>query len=347
MEGKAINKQSGMSLVELMIALVIGLLLSAALITIYVSNKKVFWDSESAAILQENNRFVLKLIVNDLRMAGFYGQMDYKFIDNKTTGFSNGHCKRGESYDLSGGGYSGGISTEYEYSVPVWAVEAGEQIPSCLSGLDVDPNTDILLVKHTRKKRLASGESTSSNKTYIITGHLPQSGNFLAEHVDGTGDTSLETKLSAAGEFENGFIWEYVYHAYYVYKPAGSVYSQLKRIKLEKDGWSSPETVAEGVEDLHFIFGVHDSSVAGSGMVTRYYSASEVSSAGKWQDVVSATIYLRGRSTMSDVSYYDEKTYSYGKRADFTPSGTEARYHRKLLETTEVFYNSQFQQNRR
>ncbi|THB64927.1 MAG: prepilin-type N-terminal cleavage/methylation domain-containing protein [Gammaproteobacteria bacterium] len=347
MAGKIINKQSGMSLVELMIALVIGLLLSAALITIYVSNKKVFWDAESAAILQENNRFVLKLIVNDMRMAGFYGQVDYRFIDNKTTGFASGLCKRGETYDDVTEEFSGGGGTEYEYSVPVWAVEAGEQIPSCLSDLDVDPNTDILFVKHARKIPLDSGVPASANKTYIITGYLPEGGNVFAEHVDGTGDTSLETKLSTGGEFENGLIWEYVYHVYYVYKPEGSVYSQLKRIKLEKDSWSEPETVAEGVEDLHFIFGVHDSSVTNTGMVTRYYSASEVSTAGKWQDVVSATIYLRGRSTMSDVSYYDEKTYSYGKRADFTPSGTEARYHRKLLETTEVFYNNQFEQNRR
>ncbi|THB69197.1 MAG: prepilin-type N-terminal cleavage/methylation domain-containing protein [Gammaproteobacteria bacterium] len=335
------NKQFGMSLVELMIAMTIGLILSAALITIYVSNKKVFWDSEAAAILQENNRFVLKLITNDLRMAGFYGGVDYRLLDKKVTDLASGACKRGQMVNQSSNEFEGGVATEFEYDISVWAVEAGEQVPSCLAGLDVDPNADILFVKHARKKPLDSGVSASSSKTYIISGHDG------GEHVDGTGDTSLEGKVSAAGQYPDGDIWEYVYHAYYVDKPSGSVYSQLKRIKLGKTGWSSPETVAEGVEDLHYIFGVHDSSVTGSGMVTRYYSASEVTTAGKWNDVVSATIYLRGRSTMSDVGYADEKTYSYGKRSGYTPSGTDARYHRKLLETTVSFFNNQLEQARR
>ena len=336
-----IKKQAGMSLVELMIALVIGLILSAALMTIYISNKKVFWDSEAAAILQENNRFVLKLITNDLRMAGFYGGADYRLLNNKVAGIANGHCKLGENYDLSGGGFSGGNSTEYEYDISVWAVEAGYQIPSCLENLGVDSKSDILFVKHARKQPHPEGVDTSPEKTYIISGH------GKGEHVDGTGDTSLESKISVAGEYPNGNIWEYIYHAYYVYKPPGTVYSQLKRIKLGSSGWGVPETVAEGVEDLHYIFGVHDASADDTGMVTRYYSASEVSASNSWEDVVSATIYLRGRSTLSDVSYSDDKTYTYGKRSSVAITGTDARYHRKLLETTVSFFNSQMTQARK
>lgn len=327
-----------MSLVELMIALTIGLILSAALITIYVSNKKVFWDSEAAAILQENNRFVLKLITNDLRMAGFYGGVDYKLVKKSVTDLTTGACKRAEVLDETINELGGGSATEFEYGVSVWAVEAGQQIPSCLIGLDVDSTTDVLFVKHARKKPVADGTSTVATKTYIISGF--DSG----VHVDGTGDTTLNSKLSANGEYAGGNIWEYIYHVYYVYKPSGSVYSQLKRIKLGQGGWGTPETVAEGVEDLHYIFGVHDSSVAGTGMVTRYYSATDVPS---WKDVVSATVYLRGRSTMSDVSYHDDKTYSYGKRVNVAPTGTDVRYHRKLLETTVSFFNNQMEQARR
>ena len=336
-----IERQTGMSLVELMIALAIGLILSAALITIYISNKKVFWNSEAAAILQENNRFVLKLITNDLRMAGFYGGADYRLLDNKVAGFASGHCKLGESYDISGDAFSGGNSTEYEYDTSVWAVEAGEQIPSCLKDLGIDPNADILFVKHARKQPHPAGIDTNPAKTYIVSAH------GKGEHVDGTGDTSLESKISTVGEYPNGNIWEYIYHAYYVYKPPGTVYSQLKRIKLGSSGWGAPETVAEGVEDIHYIFGVHDASAADTAMVTRYYSASEVSAANSWEDVVSATIYLRGRSTLSDVSYSDDKTYTYGKRSSVAITGTDARYHRKLLETTVSFFNSQMTQARK
>lgn len=325
--------QGGMSLVELMIALLIGLLLSAALITVYISNKKVFWDTEAAASLQENNRFVWKLIVNDLRMASYYGRhVDYQQIENKGVAeLGAGSCLRGS------------VESEFEYEVPVWAVEAGEAIPECLTGFDVDPTTDILFVKHVRKESMDASGNSDADRTYIITG-LNHGG-----HYNGTGDTSLSDELSMGGEYpySKSRIWEYVYHAYFVYKPADAIYSQLKRIKLTSSGWSTPETVAEGVEDLHFIFGINDATSAGAGMVSRYYSASQVTAANKWKDVVSTTIYIRGRSTRSDRSFEDKKTYTYGNRAAYTPSGTDARYHRMLLETTESLYNRQIRKSQK
>lgn len=323
--------QGGMSLVELMIALLIGLLLSAALITVYISNKKVFWDTEAAASLQENNRFVWKLIVNDLRMAGYYGDhVDFQSIENKgVSDLGAGSCLRGTT------------KSEFDYEVPVWAVEAGETIPTCLAGFDVDPNTDILFVKHVRKESMDASGSSDADRTYILTG-LDHGG-----HYSGTGDTSLADELSIGGEYPGGKIWEYVYHAYFVYKPADAIYSQLKRIKLTSSGWSVPETVAEGVEDLHFIFGINDTASAGAGMVSRYYSASQITAADKWKDVVSATIYIRGRATRSDRSFEDKKTYTYGNRAAYTPSGTDARYHRMLLETTETLYNRQIRKSQK
>lgn len=325
--------QGGMSLVELMIALLIGLLLSAALITVYISNKKVFWDTEAAASLQENNRFVWKLIINDLRMAGYYGDhVDYQSIKNK--GVDNlgvDSCLRGT------------VESEFDYEVPVWAVEAGEAIPTCLAGSDVDPTTDILFVKHARKEALDPSENSDADKTYILAGL------YHGGHYKGTGDTSLANELAMGGEYPypKSKILEYVYHAYFVYKPADAIYSQLKRIKLTRNGWSTPETVAEGVEDLHFIFGINDATSAGAGMVSRYYSASQVTAADKWKDVVSTTIYIRGRSTRSDRSFEDKKTYTYGNRAAYTPSGTDARYHRMLLETTESLYNRQIRKSQK
>lgn len=67
------GRQQGFSLVELMIALTIGLIISLALATMFsqvsVTNKEQF----KAALQIENGRYAMDLLNNDLRLAGYYG----------------------------------------------------------------------------------------------------------------------------------------------------------------------------------------------------------------------------------------------------------------------------------
>jgi type IV pilus assembly protein PilW len=62
-----------MSLVELMIGMALGLFLTTVMSAVYVGSKVTFNAQDSAARLQENGRFVVDLLANDLRMAGFRG----------------------------------------------------------------------------------------------------------------------------------------------------------------------------------------------------------------------------------------------------------------------------------
>jgi type IV pilus assembly protein PilW len=83
-----LRKQKGLTLIELMIALVIGLLLLAGTISMFISNKRVYKEQESMGRLQENARFALGLIVHDIRMAGYTGCADDD--PTKTTNHVNG-----------------------------------------------------------------------------------------------------------------------------------------------------------------------------------------------------------------------------------------------------------------
>ncbi len=63
----------GMTLVELMVGLAIGLFLVAVMSTMYLGSRSTFVAQESGARLQENGRFAMDTIANDLRMSGFRG----------------------------------------------------------------------------------------------------------------------------------------------------------------------------------------------------------------------------------------------------------------------------------
>ncbi|WP_373188285.1 PilW family protein [Halopseudomonas sp.] len=66
-------QQRGLSLVELMIALALGLIISAAIMQVFLSSKNVYRMQESMARIQENGRFAVDYLSRDLRMAGYMG----------------------------------------------------------------------------------------------------------------------------------------------------------------------------------------------------------------------------------------------------------------------------------
>lgn len=65
--------QRGLSLIELMISITLGLLLTAAVIQVFLSSRGVFRTQDSMSRLQENGRFAVDFMTRDIRMAGFIG----------------------------------------------------------------------------------------------------------------------------------------------------------------------------------------------------------------------------------------------------------------------------------
>ncbi|GGK61661.1 PilW family protein [Amphritea balenae] len=65
--------QRGLSLVELMIAMVIGLMLTAAVLQVFVSSRVSYSMQTGLAQLQENGRFALEFLSRDIRQLGFQG----------------------------------------------------------------------------------------------------------------------------------------------------------------------------------------------------------------------------------------------------------------------------------
>ena len=100
-----IGRARGFSLVELMVAMVIGLLILAAVSMILVNSKKNYTTQDSLARLQENARFAIQFLTRDIRMAGYYG--------------CNHDLTSVASHLNPGGGFS------FQLNIPIEGFEAG------------------------------------------------------------------------------------------------------------------------------------------------------------------------------------------------------------------------------
>ena len=90
------KKSKGLTLMELMIAMVIGLMLLGGALSMFVNNKRVYRQVNEVGRLQENARFALEMMTRDIRMAGFYG------CHHNVTAVTNDLVGAGRSKLLSG-----------------------------------------------------------------------------------------------------------------------------------------------------------------------------------------------------------------------------------------------------
>lgn len=72
------RREQGLSLVELMVSLVVGLLVLAAVSSVYVSSKRSYQARDGMSLLQENGRIALKRLRSGISAAGYpaYAELD-------------------------------------------------------------------------------------------------------------------------------------------------------------------------------------------------------------------------------------------------------------------------------
>lgn len=83
------TSMQGLTLIELMIALVITSLILLALTRVFVSTRVTYQTDEGLARLQENARFAIQFITHDLRMVGYTGCMGEPKDPTKVIGLLN------------------------------------------------------------------------------------------------------------------------------------------------------------------------------------------------------------------------------------------------------------------
>jgi type IV pilus assembly protein PilW len=74
------NRSRGFGLVEIMVALVLGLVVSLGIIQIFTASRATFVAQNASARMQEDARFVLSKMLQELRLAGMYGCLQFDSV---------------------------------------------------------------------------------------------------------------------------------------------------------------------------------------------------------------------------------------------------------------------------
>ncbi len=92
------RRQLGMTLIEIMIALLIGAFLLGGVMQIFVSSQQTNRMQENLSRLQENGRFAMEFISKDIRRAGYWGCLRPSSPDIDIAG-TNDNTANGDNID--------------------------------------------------------------------------------------------------------------------------------------------------------------------------------------------------------------------------------------------------------
>src|SRR2546425_5807797 len=70
------RRQTGLSLIELMVSMTLGLVVLSGVLVVFANTSSSRNEIERTSRQIENGRYASELLTEDLRLAGFYGELD-------------------------------------------------------------------------------------------------------------------------------------------------------------------------------------------------------------------------------------------------------------------------------
>ncbi|MCF6236726.1 MAG: PilW family protein [Gammaproteobacteria bacterium] len=240
--------QTGLTLIEIMVAMVISLVLMAGVLQIFLANKKSFLVQESLSRMQENGRTAMRILADDLRMAGYWGcrSQDISItdnLDNGGTGYINLLGQGGLGGTNNAGLNSsdtvtlrGALSDGMRVTAPFMPTASSVLHVADASGL---AKGDIMLVTN-----------CEAGDLFQISNNNPSASNTL-NHNTGGGTSPGNNTSSMSQQYQGGAMVYQVREATYSIQAGASGEPALFR---SINGTSAVELV-EGIEDLQIQFG--------------------------------------------------------------------------------------------
>ena len=358
---RTINRQAGVTLVELMISLLLGLLIAIGLATLFSQNKRSFYQNEDLARMMEDGRFALQELARDIGMAGFYAELaspswqvdanlngapDCRAAGAVTTNWANPGLRVSNApftvswtYALFPRGLDGFTPEQATLAVAnnATAANAAAEFP-CLTGLaNLQADSDVI---YTKRVAGAPSNTLDGNRVYIAR-------RGPAQGVLALGSTITASIPKTAGDpLEND--WEFQPKVYYVRNIPTDInldgtadldVPTLCRMVLNPGPVFGEDCIAQGIERFQIEWGV-DSD--GDGDANAYVSALDASltnvAVPDPNEVVSARIHVLARSIRPDPTYTNTKTYTFADLPAYTPNDA---FYRRLFSTTVLVRNVQ------
>lgn len=328
------QRQRGVSILELMIAITIGLFLLAGLVSVFATSNQAYVELGRASQQIENGRLAMQYLTDDIGAAGFYG----RFSGSLPVGSAPiAPC---ESSNLT--------NLKNDAALPLYGYDAPASVPTalttCLSAANFVPGTDILIVRRV-DSTMAAGDAASIPAGALTNGVIYMQANAdstatpvfgVGSGVAATDQATFALKNKDAVSFAPIRKWHV--DIYFIAPCSipngggdtctggaddnGAPVPTLKRIELTSNGVLSIVPLVEGIENFQIDYGV---DADGQGVPDGAYTTAPAT-ATDWSNVVAVRVSVLARNIEATNGFTDTKIYDMGAGGTVTPGGPYKRH---------------------
>lgn len=350
-----IARQAGLSLMEMLVAMALGVSVMSGVVSVLVTSKANFVAEQELATLQENARYAIKFMSETILMAGYNGcNADILSVANSVQGASSSWYLNGTG--LQGFDHEAPASFPAEFSADVAAdtdalvVRRAENGGLSVNG-NHNPNSAVLPLNKSHDIKpgtimVVAAADCQQVGIFVVSGPTNNNNNALnIVHNTGTGNPPNCTK-NLTGNFDCSSVGSSTTNPY----PTGSSVMRLRSeafyVGTSSVGNGIPalfrefmvlntsttttttqaEELVQGVENMQILYGLDNSF--NDGLADIYLKANDA--AMNWDNVVSVRLFLRMRSI--NPVYSGNETYSTFR--GIAGTGGADRFMRHVVSTT-------------
>ncbi len=332
--------QNGLSLIELMVSMAIGLFLLAGAVSVLGKGRELYRTNDAAARLQETARYAMGTIEADLRMANFWGLHSRADLVENGPALDLANLPNVDpAYTLpaSLNGFAAAINS----CGAMWAVKLPAYIEGSNNGYGLAcpefgtavAGSDELTIRHASAQRIGDPGAPLLGAT---AGQIK----VQTSLVQGTlfpGTTVPPGYAPAPPLSESRAL---VVNGYYVDQDSDQAPGtpSLRRKQLDFAGGAPAivdREIVPGVEDLQLEFGVDQNLDQNADF---FVPAGTAIAAG--QEIVAVRVWLMVRAEDPEFGFTDDRTYAYADRvggAAYTPADN---FRRVLVSKTIALRNT-------
>ncbi|MDB9951879.1 PilW family protein [Porticoccaceae bacterium] len=282
----------GVSLIELMIAVLLSIFLSTAIVDVALTASRVNRQVQLSSEVIENGRYLTQLLNRELGLAGFYGWLKMP-LSNSNSNNRPDFCTEISTADLS-----------EALNFAVEGLDDAAKDERLCSGDALLVGSDLLVIRRTHTDFFNSTIGLLDKQHYIQA-----NGDAFVLELGTNNEAFNQTQkdgITAAP------IRAFIQTIYYV--AADNVF---KRRRLLKGKYAPAEPLVEGVDDFQVEYGIDRS---GNGLANadgaKLAYVERPISAQEWASVVSIRYYLLLSSTDPAPGVNDVKRYTYADKID-------------------------------
>lgn len=334
--------QRGLTLIELMIAMVLALVVTAAVVAVMISSKKAYVTQDKLARVQENGRFAMHYLMQDIRMAKYMGCLK-EVVDvvrnNLNTTATNFYY--GSAVGTSAEGVELRIRSTDPLGRPLegidsvgtgstWSPSSSASLPPGYKPSAAVYSTDMITIRRANPSALAQvvapmGAETApirvdtvepfQTNQVVLIANCEKGDVFQISSIDTatrtlahatTGDPGFipGNRTASLSDYygKNGDSAQILQVVTRTYYVADNP-AGVPSLFLQENGGTAVELV-EGIESLQVLYGVHDGT---SKQPVRYLRAGDA--ALDWTRIVSIKVGILARSASE--AYGDTSTLTY------------------------------------